>query len=104
MNLTSNHLPKEQVVVGRGALISMSTLSDSERAQVLQTLAQLATLPPEQWPTDTVHLRHRQDSLYMLDATEKLRVFFRREPDGTLTIFRLAMQESLDLNASNTPQ
>jgi hypothetical protein len=104
VNLTSNHLPKEKVVVGHGALISMSTLSDSERAHVLQTLAQLATLPPEQWPTDTVHLRHRQEALYMLDATDQLRVFFRREKDGTLTIFNLAMQEALDLHVSNTPQ
>jgi hypothetical protein len=104
MNLTSNHLPMEKVVVGHSALISMNTLSDDERAHVLHTLAQLAALPPEKWPTDTVHLRHRQEWLYMLDATDQLRVFFRRDKDGTLTIFNLAMQEALDLYGSNTPQ
>src|ERR1700722_8551354 len=97
MNLTSNYLPMDKVVVGHSALISMSILSDSERAHVLQSLAQLATLPPEQCPADTVHLRNRQEALYMLAATDQLRVFFRREEDGTLTIFNLAMQEALDL-------
>jgi hypothetical protein len=104
MNLTSNHLPMEKVVVGASALISMNTLSDSERAHVLETLARLATLPPEEWPTDTVHLRNRQECLYMLDATDQLRVFFRRDKNGTLTIFRLAMQEALDLFVTNIPQ
>jgi len=97
MSLTSSHQPKEKVVVGASALYSMTTLSDSERAQVLQTLEQLATLPPEQWPADTVHLRHRQLSLYMLDAPNELRVFFQRDKDGTLTIFGMAMQEAVDL-------
>jgi hypothetical protein len=102
MNVTANHLPIEKVAIGHSALISMSTLSESERVHVLRTLARLAALPPAQWPTDTVHLRQRQESLYMLDATDQLRVFFRRGKDDTITILSLVMQETLDLNSSDT--
>jgi hypothetical protein len=103
MHLSTEKVGVEKVAVGHSALISMNTLSESERTHVLQTLAQLAPRPPEQWPTDTVHLRHRQESLYMLDATDQLRVFFRRGKDGTITILNLVMQETLDLNSSNVP-
>jgi hypothetical protein len=102
MNQTSNHHPKEKVVVGHSALISMSTLSESERVQLLHTLERLADLPPEQWPTDTVHLRNRQESIYLLDAPDELRVFFRREKDETLTILWLVMQEALDYYFPNS--
>ncbi len=74
----------------------MSQITEEERARVLQTLAALATASSEQWPTDKVHLRVPQKAIYMLDATEQLRVFFRRENDGTLTIVDLAFQEMLD--------
>ncbi len=69
----------------------------------MRTLEHLASQPPEQWSGEKVHLRSRKDSLYMLDATDQLRVFFRRDKDGTLTIFNLAMQEALDLYVANTP-
>jgi hypothetical protein len=102
MSLTSSPLPVEKVLVAPSALISMSTLSDSERAHVLQTLAHLATLPPEQWPADKVHLRRSQESVYLLEATDQLRVFFRRDRESTLTIIDLVMQEALDLYISKT--
>jgi len=94
MNTLNQHA--EQIEVDPGALISMGTLTAEERSQVLGTLNRLATLPPEQWPTDHVHLWRPEKALYVLEATDQLRVFFRRANEGTLTIQHLVMQDTLD--------
>jgi hypothetical protein len=91
-----NHQPAEKVFIAHSALIGMNSLSPDERNHILETLARLADLPPEQWPGDHVHLRRPQSALYILDATDQLRVFFRRGSDGTLTIEDLVLQETLD--------
>ena len=96
MNQTNQVLAPDKVEVAHTALVGMSQISEEERSRVMQTLAALATVSPEEWPTDKVHLRVPQKSIYVLDATAQLRVFFRREKDGTLTIVSLALQEMLD--------
>ena len=96
MNQSNHVFEDEKVTVAHSALISMSHLSEEDRSRVLQTLRALAASPPEKWPTDKVHMRLPKKCVYVLDADEQLRVFFRREKDGSLTIVDLALQEMLD--------
>jgi hypothetical protein len=96
MNLLSWDSTSDDVMVAASALIAMSMLPNDVRTHILTTLAKLATLPVEQWPADQVRRHHRIDGLYVLHATEQLRVFFRRHPDGKITIENLVQQETLD--------
>ncbi len=103
MNQINQTLAQDKVVVSHSALIGMSQISEEDRSRILRTLAALATASPEEWPADKVHPRVPAKAIFMLDANEDLRVFFRREPDGTLTLFDLAYQENLDRYADRAP-
>jgi hypothetical protein len=96
MNSHSLDSTPDNVVVDASALIAMSMLPNDVRAHILNTLAKLAVLPVEEWPADQVRRHHRIDALYILHATDQLRVFFRRNQDGKLTIENLVQQETLD--------
>jgi hypothetical protein len=100
MNAINQRL-QHQIEVAYKALISVNTLSAEEREQVFGTLAKISDLPPEQWPADRICLWRPQKALYLLKATDQLRVFFTRAADGALTIEDLVMQEHLDKYAGS---
>jgi hypothetical protein len=103
MNTNSFDATPDNVEVAGSAFISMSMLPNGVRAHILTTLARLATLPVEQWPADQVRPHRRIAALYILHATDQLRVFFRRHPDGKITIEDLVQQETLDRYFSPHP-
>ena len=81
----------------------MSMLPNDLRTHILTTLAQLATLPVDQWPADQVRPHRRIKALYILYAPDEVRVFFRMHPEGKLTIESLVRQETLDRYFSGSP-
>jgi hypothetical protein len=93
----------DNVALDASAIIAMSMIPSDVRTHIVTTLVRLAALPVEQWPTDQVRRHHRIDGLYILHAPDDLRVFFRRNEDGTITIEHLMRQETLDRYFSHNP-
>jgi hypothetical protein len=84
------------VSVDSGALISMHAMPDEVRQYVLNFLNQLCSLPPEQWPADKVRPHQFIRQLYILNAPDDLRIFFRRGEDGKIAISDVVRQANLD--------
>ncbi len=87
---------EDHVKVGSGAFLSYSTLPTDWRNQMMTTLGELTTCPPDEWPRDKVRKLKADESLYLLIANEELRVAFRRAKDGEITILDIFLQEVLD--------
>jgi hypothetical protein len=86
----------DHVKISPGAWISFSTLPDPEREHIMVMLSELAAHPPERWPEREVLRLSSEPPLYMVHANDELRVVFRREEGGELTIGHIFLQEMLD--------
>jgi hypothetical protein len=92
------------VQVDRRALTALNALPGPEQARVLESLATLATQPADRWPEGEVQRLAAPDPLYMLKATDELRVIFRRGEHGAITILDLVLRETLERYFANRPE
>jgi hypothetical protein len=94
----------EGVRVDLRATIQWYTLPASERTQIQERLAALASQPPETWPESKAQHLATFEPLYLMHGSNGFRIFFRREDSGQLTILEIVLQEMLDRYFWNKPE
>ena len=87
-----------------GAVISWNTLPGSRRQELLEKFEGLTSCPSDQWPKEEVVSLNLVRAVYLLRASDGLRVFFHRETDGRITILDIALQEMLERYFTPKPE
>ena len=83
------------VTVDPRTLIAWTALSDSDQTHLLETLAELAAQPLEQWPANLVQHLATNEPLYLLYGPNDVLVVFRKTADG-ITLLDLVLRETIE--------
>lgn len=86
----------DKVDVDLRVLIGWQFLTPAQRDRIVAALARLADTPLEQWVNEGATRLNAPQPYFVMDGPDGLRVFFRREADGRLTVMDLVLQEFLD--------
>ena len=85
-------------------LIGWATSEPKDREDLIREMSDLANTPSEQWPADKVRPFNGHPSVYILHPNQNLRVVFRQEKPGLMTILDITQQEWVDNFLRTKPQ
>jgi len=86
----------DRVQVDSLAMFAWRTLPEADRLHITQRLDELSKLEPSQWHEPEVRPIRHLKNIYLLAAPNELRVAFRREDDGKLTVYDIVLQGFFD--------
>jgi hypothetical protein len=86
----------ENVTVDPRTITGWYALPGPTQQQILDTLAELASQAPEQWPANVARHLPTSEPWYVLFAPNDLLVIFRRTEQEGITILDLVLRETVE--------
>lgn len=89
--------PGPKLKINPRAKMALSSLSEQEQIQVLVAVESLLGRDPSSWPSEEAARLKPDKSMFLLRVSPELRAFVGLEPDGTVELLDIMLEETLRL-------